>query len=192
MTASTGHLSNEALLAYWLDDDDAAATEAADEHLMACDACGERLDELIALGDGVRAALRAGSIAAATTDAFIRRLVDRGLQIREYRLGPGGRVNCSAAPQDDLVVSRLDANLAGVERIDLLTRRSTEPDMQHRLEDVPFDPRTGQVLLVQRLAELRASPAHTAEVTLLAVGPEGSRELGRYTFVHRPWAGQPG
>jgi hypothetical protein len=100
MNPSAKHQSTEALLAYRLDDGNAAATEAADEHLMRCDACGARLDELIALGEGVRAAWRAGSIAAATTGAFIRRLADQGLRIREYRLRPGESVNCSAAPDN--------------------------------------------------------------------------------------------
>jgi hypothetical protein len=40
MNPLANHLSVEALLDYWLHDSDAAATELADAHLMACDACG--------------------------------------------------------------------------------------------------------------------------------------------------------
>lgn len=192
MNATPQHPSTEALLDYWLHDGDAAATDAVDAHLMACDACGRRLDELVALGDGVKAALRTGAITAVASDGFVRRLAGEGLRVREYHLQPGGSANCSVAPDDDLLVSRLDAALEGVERVDVLTRLSLEPVVEHRLEDVPFDPRQGGVLIVQKLAAVRALPAHTADVTLLAVAPEGTRELARYTFVHRPWPGHPG
>ena len=65
MSAAAGHLSVDALLDYWLHDDaPAAAVDAVDEHLMQCDACGQVLDELIALGDGVRSAFRAGAVSA--------------------------------------------------------------------------------------------------------------------------------
>jgi hypothetical protein len=100
-------------------------------------------------------------------------------------------VNCTVAPDDDLVVSRLEVPLQGVERLDLLTRVSVEAGVRRRAEDVPFDPGSGELLVVQNLAELRQLPAHTIEVTLLAVASDGGRELGRYTFRHRPWSGPP-
>jgi len=37
---------------------------------------------------------------------------------------------------------------------------------------------------------VRRLPAHTMELTLLSVEASGSREVGRYMFHHRPWAGQ--
>ena len=68
------HPSIETLLDYWLDDSDAAAVEAIDEHLMQCDPCGQALDDLIALGEGVRAAFRSGAVAAMASDAFLKRV----------------------------------------------------------------------------------------------------------------------
>lgn len=189
MNATSSHASLDALLDYWLDDSDAAAIDAMDEHLMRCDACGQVLDGLIALRDGVREAFRLGAVSAITTSAFVQRLVGQGLRIREYRLPFNGSVNCTVAPEDELLVSRLEAPLLGVERLDAVAQLSTEPDVQHRLEDIPFDPQSGEVLYLPRLAEVRRMPAHTMQVTLLAVEPGGNREVGRYTFRHRPWPG---
>ena len=85
---------------------------------MQCDACGQALDELIALGDGVRSAFRAGAVSAVTTSAFVQRLAGQGVRLREYRLPPNGSVNCTVAPDDDLLVSHLEAPLDGVQRLD--------------------------------------------------------------------------
>lgn len=189
MSAAPDHPSIDVLLDYWLDDTDAATTDAVDAHLMQCEACGEVLDGLIALGDGVRAALRAGTVSAVASDAFVRRLTGQGLKVREYRLPRNGSVNCTVAPEDEVLVARLEAPLRGVERLDALAHRSIDPGAQHRMEDIPFDPQSGEVLLVSKLAEIRKLPAHTMELTLLAVAPDGSHELGRYTFRHRPWPG---
>jgi hypothetical protein len=86
-------------------------------------------------------------------------------------------------------VTRLAAPLQGVERLDAVARLSTEPGVQHRLEDLPFDAAAGEVLYFPRVELLRRLPAHTFELTLLAVGDGGTRELGRYTFHHSPWPG---
>jgi hypothetical protein len=186
MTAQANHPPLEALLDWWLHDSDAAATDAVDEHLMRCDACGDTLDALIALGDGVRAAVRAGAVGAVTSGAFVQRLAAQGLTLREYRVPPSGSVNCTVTPEDDLLVTRLEAPLAGVQRLDLVSQSSTEPGVQHELQDLPFDPGSGEVFYLHRMAQMRQMPAHTAQVTLLAVEPGGRRELGRYTFHHRP------
>lgn len=190
MNASSDHPSIATLLDYWLHDSDAATTDAVDEHLMQCDACGQVLDGLVALGDGVRAAFRAGAVATVTGGDLVRRLAAQGLRVREYRLPHNGSVHCTVAPEDELLVSRLVAPLQGVERLDMLARSSIEPGVQHRLHDIPFDPQVGEVLYVSKLTEVKQLPAHTLTLTLLAVGSGGTREVGRYAFVHRPWPGR--
>jgi len=190
MTAALNHPSIATLLDYWLHDSDAAATDRVDEHLMQCDACGQVLDGLVALGDGVRVAFRAGEVATVTSGDFVKRLAAQGLKVREYRLPHNGSVNCTVAPEDELLVSHLEAPLQGVERLDALAQLSIEPEVQHRLHDIPFDPQAGEVVYVPKLTEVRNLPAHTLKVTLLAVEPGGTREVGRYIFRHRPWPGR--
>ena len=189
-TGAGGHLSVDALLGYWLSDAASAAeVDAVDEHLMQCDACGETLDELVALGDGVRAAFRAGALASVTTAAFVQRLGAQGVRLREYRVSAGGSVECSVAPDDDLLVSRLEVALGGVRRLDAVVTSSLAPGVEHRLEDVPFDAGTGEVIWLPKIAAVKLEPANTLQVTLLSVEKGGAREVGRYAFHHRPWPG---
>jgi hypothetical protein len=190
MSDAAGHLSVDALLDYWLHDlAPAAAVDAVDEHLMQCPACGQVLDELIALGDGVRAAFRAGAVSAVTTADFVQRLASQGMRVREYRLPVNGSVNCTVAPDDDLLVSYLEAPLEGVQRLDAVTEWSLEPGVEHRLEDVPFDPQAGEVLYLPKIAAVKELPENTLRVRLLAVESGKAREIGRYAFFHRPWPG---
>lgn len=157
---------------------------------MQCDACGQALDALAALGEGIREALRAGAVGAVTSAAFVQRLAGQGLKVREYRLPPGGSVNCSVAPDDELLVSHLELpSLQGVQRLDLHVELSLEPGVRHERHDIPFDPQAGEVVYVAKLAEVRRRPAHTVLATLLAVDATGARELGRYLFRHQPWGG---
>ena len=190
MSGAAGHLSVDALLDYWLHDlTPAAAVDAVDEHLMQCDACGQALDELIALGDGVRSAFRAGAVSAVTTSAFVQRLASQGMRVREYRLAVDGSVNCTVAPDDDLLVSHLEAPLEDVQRLDAVTEWSLEPGVEHCLEDVPFDPQAGEVLYLPKIAAVKKMPENILRVRLLAVESGSAREIGRYAFFHRPWPG---
>ena len=186
MSAAAGHPPFEELLAYWLAETDAGATDRIEQHLMACDACGEQVDELAALSAGVKAALRAGHIGAMATDAFVRQVAARGLRVREYRVERNGSVQCTVGPDDDLLVAHMAAPLAGVQRVDAVAEVSVEPGVRHRLEDIPFDPRQDEVVLLPRLSLVRAFPQHTVRLQLLAVDADGvTRELGHYTFHHR-------
>jgi hypothetical protein len=189
MTTTAHHLPLEALLDYWLHDSDADATDAADEHLMQCDTCRAALDELIALGDGVRDAFRSGAVATMVSGTFTQRLAEQGLQLREYRLPHNGSVNCTVAPDDDVLVSHIEAPLQGVQRLDAVMQLSTESGVEHRLHDIPFDAHRGEVHYLPKLAQVREMPAHTMLLTLLAVEATGTRELGHYMFNHQPWPG---
>ena len=92
-------------------------------------------------------------------------------------------MNCTIAAADDAVVSRLRAPLAGVRRLDLVRLRAGAED---RIEDVPFDAETGEVLVVPSSAWLKTMPAFTMRMRLLAVGDAGERQVGDYTFNHSP------
>jgi len=192
MSATHEHIAVDVLLQDWLGESDAATREAVDEHLMACDTCGALLDELLALGEAIRGAVRAGRVGIVAGPGFVDRLVARGARIREYRLAPNGSVNCSVAPDDEVLVSRLQAPLQGVQRLDMAMELSVEPGVLHRMQDIPFDAAAGEVLFLPSVAQVRRLPAHTMQVTLLARGDGGPRELGRYVFRHHPWAGSSG
>jgi hypothetical protein len=179
------HIDLQRAIAWWLRELPAAEAEKLEEHLFACGQCAGRLEWLAALSEGVRAALRAGALGMAVSAPFVEAMKRAGLRLREYRLDPGGRVDCTIAREDDAVVSRLRAPLAGVQRLDLLEdidegRQSVE------LRDVPFDPASGEVLFMLPPAALKRMPAHVARMRLVAVDGQGRRTLGEYTFQHTP------
>ena len=109
-----------ALIDYWLGELEGEREVELEEHLFGCEPCSARLRDLARLGEGIGHAMRAGHVPAVLTAAFIRRLQASGMRVREYRLQPGGSVNCTVAPDDDLVIAHLHAPLGGVQRLDLL------------------------------------------------------------------------
>ena len=178
----------EALAAYWLGELGEAAEAPLEEHLFGCAHCTRRLEWLAACAGGVRAAVRDGAIALSLTAGFLEHMKRAGMHIREYPVAPGGTVNCTIRAEDDAVVSRLEAPLAGVRRVDELRSLDLGDGRTERwrLEDVPFDPQAGEVLFSPAAAALRKLPANTLRVQLLAVDEAGERPLGEYTFAHTP------
>src|SRR3989304_258145 len=87
-----------ALIEYWLDELDEAAEASIDEHIFGCQECGAKLDEIIALAGGVRTAFGQGAIRAFITDAFVKRLAEQNVRLREYRVPRNDGGNCSASP----------------------------------------------------------------------------------------------
>lgn len=188
MTRCAQPIDFETLIAYWLGELDAAAEAPLEEHFFACAHCTRRLEGLAALASGIRAAVRDGAVAMALTPRFLGYLKEQGLRIREYPVEPGGRVDCTITAQDDAVVSRLHAPLAGAQRVDALHSLDLGGGRieRRRMEDVPFDRDAGEVLFTPSAKTLRALPAHTWSVRLIAVEEAGERTLGEYTFAHTP------
>jgi hypothetical protein len=176
------------LLEYWLDEISGEEESALDLHLLGCDHCSARLRELVALGARIRSVR--GSVQAVISDRLLQKLAREGAQVREYDLFPGGSVNCTVAPGDDLVVARLHASLAGVERLDLVFV-DVFAEGEHRLTEIPFNAATGSVLLMPPLDVLRRQLAHTARMRLIAVSAASESVLGEYLFNHSPWQDSP-
>ena len=175
-------LDERTLVEYWLGElpDDAEA--AVDEHILGCGHCSARLGGLVALAGGIREAFRRGGLQAVVGDAFVRRLAEQGLRVREYRVPRNGAVDCTVTPEDDLVVSRLEAPLAGVSRLDVVVHAPGLPaEVQ---QDVPFDAERGEVVYASNTTELRAAPSLRLRLELIAVDDSGRRVIGEYTFNH--------
>ncbi|MGE5243736.1 MAG: hypothetical protein ACM3SQ_05880 [Betaproteobacteria bacterium] len=169
---------------YWLAalaDPEEAAVE---EHLLACDECGDRLRDVIALADGVRRLAREGCLRMVVSDAFVQRAGKDGLQIREYAASAGGSVHCTVTADDDILIGRLAADLSGATRVDLslCDDRGIE---QMRLADIPVHAGAGSVIYQESITLLKAAPDFTLIARLVTVD-EGGRErlLGEYTFEH--------
>jgi hypothetical protein len=188
LVACAAPLDLAALLDYWLGELAPEAEERAEEHLLGCAACSERLGDLAALAGGVRRLATLGVVRAVVTSAFLERLAAEGLRVQEYRVAPGGSVACTVTPRDDLVAARLTADLRGAGRVDLVQCDAAGRE-QARLADIPVEGSAEEVVLLERMDHLRALPASVTLMRLVAPGAAGERVLGEYTFVHTPTAG---
>jgi hypothetical protein len=176
--------STQDLLAYWLGEIDEAAESRLEEHLFACGACSDRLRTVVELGAAIRNELLRGDFGFVLPAAFIRRLRDAGLRVREYNLEPGASVSCTVTPEDDLVVAHMRAPLRDVRRLDLLIQDSLAGSM--RVNDVAFDPAADGVTMVPSVAFLRTLTNAQQRVRLVAVEGVEERVIADYTFNHYP------
>jgi hypothetical protein len=181
---TTTHPTSE-LLAYWLDELDEAAADAVEEHLFGCAACTAQLRELIQLGGAVRSEFVSGNLGMVVTAPFVRRMQAGGIRTREYTLQPGGSVNCTIAPQDDFVISRLQAPLGDVRQLDLVY--DVLDGAPRRATHIPFDAATGEVTVIPPAAALRTLGHATQRMVLVAVENGTDRTIAEYTFNHSPY-----
>jgi hypothetical protein len=181
------------LMDYWLAALPSEAEEAVEEHLLACDACGDRLREVIALADGLRTLARSGSLQVVVSDLFVKHAAETGLRVREYAPPRGADIQCTVAADDDLLVARLAVDVVGASRVDLswCDPRGIE---HRRMADIPILAEAGSVICQQSITWAKASPSATMVARLLGVDEKGDeRLLGEYTFHHtRTIPGPPG
>ena len=169
---------------YWLALLTDTEEEAVEEHLLACDECGRRLREVVAIAEGVRKLAREATLMMIVTDAFVERAAEQGMRVREYALPAGGRVNCTVTAEDDLLIGRLAANLSLAKQIDL-SICNAEGQEKIRLKDIPVHQDAGSVIFQQPLGYAKAAPSETMIARLVAVDEfEGEELLGEYTFNH--------
>ncbi|MBI4637232.1 MAG: zf-HC2 domain-containing protein [Candidatus Rokubacteria bacterium] len=183
-------LERSLLVDYWLAELAPAAEERVEEHLLSCVPCSGVLRSLVDLAAGIRTATRKGIVRAVVTRAFLERLRAEGLHVREYRVVPGGSVQCTVAPEDDLVVARLSIELEGIGRVDLAICDDSGREKE-RVRDIPVSGAHGEVIFLPRTASLRAAPAGVDRLKLLAVEQEAERLLAEYVFVHTPLPAEP-
>jgi hypothetical protein len=177
---------------YWLAALAQSEEEAVEEHLFACDECGARLREVMALAEGVRQLAREGSLRIVVSDGFLRRAAEEGVRVREYAVPPGGRVECTVTAEDDLLVGRLGANLSGVKRVDLCICDGQGVE-QLRLPDIPVHTGASSVLYQESITFAKASPSNRMIARLVALDDaEAEHLLGEYIFNHTRTLPGPG
>ena len=174
------------LLGYWLREMDDEAQTKLEEHLFGCAECSGRLARLVNLAKAIGQEFQEGRLGSTLilTPPFVQQLKAAGMRIREYQIPAGGSVNCTIAPDDDLVVSHLAAPLEGVGRLDFIFESA---GWNQRLQDIAFDPASGAVAFAPSVAELRRLGVSTHRVQLVAVSADAERVIGNYTFNHSPW-----
>lgn len=172
------------LVDYWLAALPQHEEDAVEEHLLACDQCGARLREVIALAEGVRECARGGSLRMVVSEAFLKRAAEEGLRIREYAPAPGGSVQCTVTQEDNFLIGRLTADLSGTKRVDLslCDERGIE---QLRLPDVPFHSGAESIIYQESISYAKAMPTGKMIARMVAFDETGGEHLlGEYTFNH--------
>ena len=171
---------------YWLAELPPSEESALEEHLMGCESCSRELEQIVALAAGIRRLARQGALEMVLTQEFLDRMAREGLRIREYAPPPGGSVQCTVTSHDDFLISRLAADLRGIERLDLVLCDAAGTEWQ-RFADIPFRPSAdANVFLNYPVRIARQEPAYTLIMKLLSVTAAGERLVGEYAFHHTP------
>ena len=177
---------------YWLAALPESEEEAIEEHLFACDECGALLREVLALAEAIRNLARQGSLLMVVSDAFLKRVAEEGLRVREYTPPIGGSVACTVTAEDDFLIGRLTADLSAAKRVDLCIcdKRGAE---KLRLADIPFNSRASSVAFQQSITYAKAAPSETMIARLVTIDDAGGEHLlGEYTFNHTRTLPGPG
>ena len=177
-------IETSVLADYWLALLSGSDEQAVEEHLLACDECGDRLREVIALAEGLRALAREGSLRMIVSEAFLKNAAAEGLRIRQYSVPAGGSVNCTVTAEDDILIGRLAANLSGAARVDLSLCDASGVE-QLRLNDIPARSGADSVILQESITFAKGAPSHKMIARLVALDEAGRESLlGEYTFNH--------
>ena len=169
---------------YWLGALSNSDEEAVEEHLFACDECGARLHELIALAEEIRKLAREGSLIMVVSDAFVKRAAEQGVHVREYSPPRSGSVECTVTAEDDFLIGHLTADLSTAKRVDLSFCDGQGLE-RLRLPDIPFHSQAPRVTFQQSITYAKAAPSETMIARLVTFDKAGAeRLLGEYTFNH--------
>ena len=178
------------LIAYHAGELPVGDAERIEAHYFGCASCSERLETLSRLDTGVCALVHAGGLMAGSTAAMVQHARARGIVVREYRTDPGEHVQCTAGPEDQLLVTRY-GGLQGITSVDVNFRGAimgTDQVIEMQMIDMPVDQATGDLVLIAPAKLNQSFPALEIEVRLTAASPEGSRQEGPYYYHHRPWS----
>jgi hypothetical protein len=186
-------IDSDVLMDYWLAALPRDSEDLVEEHLLSCDACGDRLREVVALAESLGALARSGELQVIVGDEFVKHASNAGKRVREYAPPRGESIQCTVGAEDDLLVARLAVDLTTASRVDLSWRDSQGIERQ-RMNDIPIHADAGNVICQQSITWAKASPTTSMVARLLAIDEKGDeRLLGEYTFHHtRTIPGPPG
>ena len=177
---------------YWLAKLTEPEQDAVEEHLMACDRCGEQLRRIVSLAEGLRDLARSGTLRMIVSDGFVKRAAQNGARVREYAMPPGGRVECTVTAEDDFLIGRLATDITNATRVDLSMCDANGVE-QIRLPDIPFPSGPGSIVLQESISYAKDAPSMKMIARLVAVESSGEeRQLGEYTFNHTRTMPGPG
>ena len=133
---------------------------------------------LALLDQGVRGLVHGGALMVSSTLAMAELARARGIVVREYRTDSGEHVNCTAGPDDDLLVTRY-GGLRGFTSVDVRFRGTivgTDQLIEMEFAESPVDQRTGDVVPIAPGALNRSMPPLEIEICVSVPAASGSHE----------------
>jgi hypothetical protein len=183
MTATcTTPIADETIVDYWSGGLPVQQAEALEEHVFSCAACAARLESLAGLAGGIASLARQGRFSGIISRSTLNRLQRDGVRVRIYSLLPGDVVPCTVFANDDLVVTSLRGDFAGVDAVTISVTGSA-PLSGIVLEDVPVAGTEGELLWATPGSLIRQMP--TSRVTLIVTaGRANGPTRSEYVLEH--------
>jgi len=183
-TARTPCPSFGELADYWTSDITPDAAEQIETHVFECERCARMLAEADRLRAGIHTLARSGNIQAFVTDDVLNRLARDGVRVRYYALSPGESVRCAVWSDDDVLVTRLRGNFAGVESIDAEMRLESGEEWAHTT-DIPVPEGATELVMALPASLVRSAPKIPMRLTLRASASQNEQALAEYVFDHQ-------
>jgi hypothetical protein len=166
------------LLAYWLGELPEEDELALEEHLFECDGCAEAAKGLSSLIQALRA-----RVPPTLTEDAIARLERQGLRLRHTRIHPGEHVVVPLGREDDMLVHRLQLDLAEIERLDCEVVNRADGTTLVTVNDLVFDRAAGEVNVVCQRHYVERFPPD-AGLRLVVAAPGRRRVVAEYGVLH--------
>ena len=170
---------------YWTSDITPDDAEQIETHIFECERCARMLAEADRLRTGIGALARSGNIQAFVTDAVLNRMARDGVRVRYYALSPGESVRCAVWSDDDVLVTRLRGNFAGVESIDAEMRLESGEEWAHTT-DIPVPAGATELVMALPASLVRTAPKIPMRLTLRSsAASQNEQALAEYVFDHQ-------
>jgi len=175
-------IADETMVDYWAGGLAVQQADAIEEHIFSCAACAARLDAVATMAAGITSLAQQGRISGIISRGTLNRLQRDGVRVRLYSLSPGDIVPCTVFADDDLVVTSLRGNFAGVDAVTLSVTASA-PLSGVVLEDIPVTAAEGELLWAAPGSLIRQMPTSRVTLTLTA-GRANGPKISEYVLDH--------
>lgn len=181
-TACVTPVADETMADYWLGALPTQQSEAIEEHVFSCAACAARLEAIASMAAGITSLARQGRVSGIISRATLNQLQRDGVRVRIYSLFPGDVVPCAVFPDDELVVTSMRGDFAGVDAVTISVAGSM-PLSGVVLDDVPVSAAEGELLWAAPGSLIRQMPTSRVMLTVTAARAAG-RRIGEYVLDH--------
>ncbi len=175
-------IADETMVDYWSGGLTVQQAEAIEEHVFSCAACAARLEGVAAMAEGITSLARQGRFSGIISRGTLNRLQRDGVRVRVYSLSPGDVVPCTVFADDDLVVTSLRGDFAGVDALTISVIASA-PLSGMVLEDVPVAATEGELLWAAPGSLIRQMPTSRVTLTVTA-GRASGPTISEYFLDH--------